>query len=466
MLIAAVLTLLLTADALIRERRDADYRLIRAVQEIDGPYLRPVLQFVNDLTGAFWQIALWAALLLYLATVLRSWLPVLTVALIPLGGAANWIISAIVDRPGPDPDRLVRSMGGINSAAFPSGSVVGAVIFYGVIFVLARKIQIVPLRMSIQAFAMSVIILAGPASIWFGAHWVSDIVAAYLLGLTILLALIWFYRTVEAAAGGLPFIHAKDLQFTESIPQAHALTSTILFQDDIVTKIYSPGFVPRAVYWLSFQAEFPYIRNRAALEAAVLRRNLAGMLTKFWYGSNRVARAYGIVDVNGRLGLASERIDVDEEQDSDAEIMFLRDLCRRFDEAGLPTWQIDPRQPRGKDNVLHGKDGSYYIVDLESGLVSPLASPRALWRALQRADVPLFDTVYFDITRDYIETSASDMRTQMGDEWYYELTGLVDRAEESNARWHASEPRIWSRILRLIVAGFRTSKLAHRASEK
>ena len=463
--ITSLLTLLLTADALIRGRSEFDYRLIRAVQELDGPYFGTVLSFVDSLTSSFWAITLWSALLLYLAVVLRSWLPALTVGLIPLGGALNWIIRYVVDRPRPAPDELIRSQGELDAAAFPSGHVVGAVIFYGVIFLLARRIQFAPLRVGMQAFCVGVIVLAGPARVWLGAHWVSDVITAYVLGLAVLLALIWFYRSVAAAAGDLPFIHSAELDFDESIPQAHALTSTILFEGDVVTKIYAPGFVPRAVYWLSFQAEFPYIRNRDALEAAVLRRNLAGQLTEYWYGGNRVARAYGVVEVGGRLGLASELIETGGEQDSDAEIEFLHDLCARFDEAGLPTWQIDPRQPRGKDNVLRGKDGTYYIVDLESGLVSPLASPRAVWRALERADVPLFDTVYFDITRDYVENAESNMRIRMGDDWYGDLRALLDRAEAANAAWHAGEPRIWSRLLRWIESGFGLGRLIRRARE-
>ncbi|MEZ4521485.1 MAG: phosphatase PAP2 family protein [Thermomicrobiales bacterium] len=453
-IVMAALAVLMTVDALIRNRSAFDYRVIRAVQEIEGPYFRPILLFVSDLTGSFWAITLWASLLLYLAVALRSWLPALTVALIPLGGVVNWVIGHIVNRPKPEPEQLIRSMGPIDATAFPSGQVAGAVMFYGVIFLLARNIRFAPLRVPIQAAAVTIVLLAGPARIWFGVHWVSDVAAAYALGFSILLALVLFYRRLTTAAGDLPFIHAVPIPVDESIPRAHALTSTILFQDDVVTKIYAPGFLPRAVYWLSFQAEFPYIRNRLALDAAVLRRNLAGKLTEYWFGSNRVARAYGVVEIDGRLGLASERIETGGEQDSDAELRFLYDLCNRFDEAGLPTWQIDPRQPRGKDNVLHGADGRFYIVDLESGLVSPLASPRAWWRAIERAEFPMFDTVYFDITRDYIERSAPDMRERMGDAWYAELVALVESADEANERWHAAEPRIWSRLLRWIESGF------------
>ena len=464
-LVAAIATILFTIDALIRHRSEFDYRAIRAIQELDLPILEPVIHFVDTLTSSLWAITLWALLLIFFAVIRRSWLPALTVAVVPVAGAINWIIGQIVERPRPEAAQLIRAIDEIEATAFPSGHVVGAIVFYGVLFLLAGRIRTSAVRLSIRAGAVAIIVLTGFGRIWLGAHWVSDVVTAYALGLSLLLALAWVYRRIDAVAGDLPFVHAVPVPHDESISSAHALTSTILFQDDVVTKIYAPGFLPRAIYWLSFQAEFPYIRNRDALDAAVLRRNLAGKLTEYWYGGNRVARALGIVEFNGRLGIASERIEVVGQQDSDAEKQFLFDLCNRFDEAGLPTWQIDPRQPRGKDNALRGPDGNYYIVDLESGLASPMASPRAWLRAIRRADVPLFDTVYFDITHDYIERESEAMQAKMGEEWLQDLLELVDQAAAANARWHAGEPRIWSRMLRSVETGFGLGRIPGRIRE-
>ena len=274
--IAAIATILFTIDALIRDRSEFDYRAIRAIQEIDLPILEPVIRFADTLTSSLWAIGLWALLLVFFAVIRRSWLPALTVAVVPIAGAINWIIGQIVERPRPEAAQLIRAIDEIEATAFPSGHVVGAVVFYGVIFLLAGKIRTGAVRLSIRAGAVAIIVLTGFGRIWLGAHWVSDVTAAYALGLALLLALAWVYRRIDAAAGDLPFIHAVPIPHDPSIPSAHALTSTILFEGDVVTKIYAPGFVPRAIYWLSFQAEFPYIGNRDALEAAVLRRNLAG----------------------------------------------------------------------------------------------------------------------------------------------------------------------------------------------
>ena len=193
------------------------------------------------------------------------------------------------------------------------------------------------------------------------------------------------YRRIRRSCAGVPLIQAAYVPHDESKLHAHALTSTIIFNGDTVSKIYAPGLVPRVIYWLAFQSEFPYMRNQAALRAAVLRRNLAGMLTEYWYGANRVARVVGINKVDGRFAITSEFIAGGPPANRHAAHDFLWDLANRFDEVGLPTWQVDPRQPRAMDNVLETPDGEYHIIDLESGLVSPMASPRAWWRAFQRA---------------------------------------------------------------------------------
>ncbi len=271
---------------------------------------------------------------------------------------------------------------------------------------------------------------------WIGQPIVSRLVVPWLQGLE--------QRWLPG-----PIWHARPIAHDEASPHAHALTSLILFRDDgTVAKIYDPGLIPRLLYRLAFQAPFPYAANPAALEAAVHRRNLAGMLTEYWYGERRVARAIGIEEIAGRRAIVSEFISGTAPRDVAAARAFLRDAAYRFDDVGLPSWQIDPRQPRAIGNIIERPDGGFTIIDLESGLVSPLASPRAWMRAIRRGSVPLFDEVYFDLTRQYVDREADRMRAAIGDAWLERLRGLLDAAETAEQIWHCGEPRIWRSLLR------------------
>ena len=268
---------------------------------------------------------------------------------------------------------------------------------------------------------------------------------------------------MKARVTSIPLVHAAYIPHDESRPHAHALTSTILFNGSTVSKIYAPGLLPRLIYWLAFQAPFPYMRNQAALRAAVLRRNLAGMLTEYWYGENRVATALGIDQIDGRYAITSAFVAGQPPVDRHAAHAFLDDLARRFDAVGLPTWQVDPRQPRSMDNILETPDGTYHIIDLESGLVSPLASPRAWWRAFQRGLVPIYDDVYFDLTRAWVDAEQDAIRATKGEQWLAELQDLLNQAETEASAWHASEPRIWSRLVLLLGRPFQRSNPIRRA---
>lgn len=458
--VAAVLTtvtMVLVVDALVRRRGEFDYELIRSVRRIDFAGFEPMMRGVSELTGSELAIGLWAALLtLFLIT--RRWLASVAMIAFPVAGGVNWATRSVVSRARPDPQEIGGSLAlefpHNDFQSFPSGHVVGAVLLYGFLFLLAGTIQMPAVRWGARMLCVGVIASAGVSRVWLGDHWVGDVVAAYAFGGLVLTGVVVAYRSMAPTCLGVPLVRAAPVPHADSQPHAHALTSTILFRDGRVLKIYNPGFVPRLAYWLAFQAPFGYAHNRASLQAAAHRRNLAAMLTQYWYGTPRVAHAYGPTMVDGRLALEGHYTDGEEPADHHAARAFLFDLAARFDSAGLPTWQIDPRQPRSLGNLLETAPGTYTVIDLESGLVSPLQSPRAWWRGIRRSTVPLYDDVFFDVTRDYVAREADSMRERLGDAWYDQLDATLEAAESTAAQWHGAEPRIWSRLLRLVWSGF------------
>ena len=453
--------LLLMVDGILHPRAFFDLSTMRAVQRLDPPLHAVWLRPVDALTSSTRAIATWAALLLAFALA-RWWLPALAMLTLPAGGVIdNLIGDHLVKHTRPTLADVERVVAGTDATSFPSGHVLGAVLLYGLLFVVADRIANRYARYGVKAACIGVIGTIGFARVWYGAHWPSDVLGGYAAGGLLLVALVAVYRRIDAVAGQLPFIHAAAIPHDESQPHAHALTSLVLFNGATVSKVYAPGLVPRALYWLAFQAPFPYIGNLPALRAAMHRRNLTALLTEYWYGSGRVARVTGITRVGKRYALTSEFVDGQAPTDKAAAKAFLRDLRQRFEEAGLPTWQIDPRQPRAVDNLLQTAEGRYAIVDLESGLVAPLASLKTWRRALRRGLVPLFDDVFFDVTRTYIAREAPAMRAARGEAWFAALTAELDAAAAAAAAWHRSEPRLWRRLARGLerVMNYRFSHL-------
>lgn len=451
----------LFADATINDQTRFDVESMKAIQAINLPGIETAIGFLELLTDSDGAIALWAAAMVLLVG-LRWWLPAAAMALLPVGGVINYVVGEmLVERTRPHLAELTRVSSNYEERSFPSGHVQGAVMLWGLAFLIAGRIAFAPLRYAVRGLSVFVLATIGFARVWDGAHWPTDVLAAYALGAMMVVPIAAVYRKLDAydlAEGRLPLIKAAALPHDEGVPHAHALTSLVRFNGGTVSKVYAPGILPRAIYWAAFQAEFPYINNGLALRAAVARRNLAGLLTEYWYGESRVARAVGIETVEGRSALVGEFVQGHEPADKAAAKAFLRDLRERFDTAGLPTWQIDPRQPRAVDNILETADGRYMVVDLESGLVSPLASKRTWGRAIARSKVPFFDEVFYDVTRAYVAQEAAAMRATMGDDRFEALVATLDEAEAETAAWQQSEPRLWSTLAKVVTVTVRVHR--------
>jgi undecaprenyl-diphosphatase len=446
--LSSTVFLLLFADTLLHDRAFFDTAGLKAAQRVSFPGQHAIFTVVNALTSSNGAIAGWSSVLAVFAA-LRWWVPAMAVGVLPFGALANTAIGVMAGRVRPAGDEFDRVTGSA-VVSFPSGHVMGAVLLYGLLFAMAGRFENAILRNGLRLFSAAVLLTVGYARLWEGAHWPSDVLGAYSLGFLLLAGILWAYNRADAAWGGLPLIRRGTIAHDEGLPHAHALTSVVLFRGQTVAKVYEPGLLPRVLYFAAYQAPFPYINNRAALEAAVARRNLAGLLSEYWYGERVVARALGVEDIDGRPALAGEFIDGRPAASKDAAKAFLRGLRANFEASGLPTWQIDPRQPRAADNVLEVAPGRYRVVDLESGLVAPIASPKVWLRAIRRGLVPLFDDIHADVTRAYIAREAAAMRERMGERWFAELEATLDAAETAQDAWRAGEPRLIGRF----VGGF------------
>jgi membrane-associated phospholipid phosphatase len=110
-----------------------------------------------------------------------------------LQGLANQLIKAAIGRPRPL-NTLVDVFTPVSGNSFPSGHVMFYTVFFGFLFFLAwTRLPHSFWRVIALALTGSPILLIGPSRMYLGAHWLSDVIAAHLLGFIILAFGIEFY---------------------------------------------------------------------------------------------------------------------------------------------------------------------------------------------------------------------------------------------------------------------------------
>lgn len=223
---------------------------------------------------------------------------------------------------------------------------------------------------------------------------------------------------------------------------------TLNYDTGIVNKTYHPRFAVRALYWLAFQAPFPYSTNRDALEASRERRIVVGLLTKYWFGLDIVAPVIEVKeDQDGEVAFVTELVRGHEPENKYRARSFLKVLTRHFIEAGLPTWQVTPHNPRAVGNLMEVEDGSYRIIDLESNLVAALTPMSAVTSAIRQRNFPNFDDIDTATLEAYLSKNGRRIRDKLGGEDYLRLMDAAVAYAEYVKRWHSREPRILGRIL-------------------
>ena len=93
----------------------------------------------------------------------------------------------------PDPADILQS---INQYSFPSGHVLFFVVFFGFIAYLAWLHQTGFARILVMAICCALVVLIGPSRVYLGAHWASDVVGSYIIGVLWLFVLILGYQMV------------------------------------------------------------------------------------------------------------------------------------------------------------------------------------------------------------------------------------------------------------------------------
>ncbi len=103
-------------------------------------------------------------------------------------------VKNIIDRPRPT-EFYVRLVEINRFQSYPSGHVLSYILFFGFMMVLMRKLKHLPLltRNIISYTSLFFIITIAFSRVYLGAHWFSDTLGGFMLGLICLVILCYFY---------------------------------------------------------------------------------------------------------------------------------------------------------------------------------------------------------------------------------------------------------------------------------
>lgn len=111
-----------------------------------------------------------------------------------VSGIISHVLKIIIDRPRPT-DGVVRIIEIAKYQSFPSGHVLFYVVFFGFVIVLMRHLKFIrrQARITIASISLFFIFTIPFSRIYLGAHWFTDVLGGFLLGILVLSALSYFY---------------------------------------------------------------------------------------------------------------------------------------------------------------------------------------------------------------------------------------------------------------------------------
>lgn len=148
------------------------------------------------------------SLLLPLSAITGTWLlrfRIESLFLVAAWGASflSFITKLFVRRPRPENPIIRVIAADIRDTSFPSGHTLHYVAFWGFFMYLTfTKTRGRAVRWISAGLVTPLIALVGPSRIYLGHHWLTDVLASYLLGIAYLLGLVWLYQRVQRWTGG------------------------------------------------------------------------------------------------------------------------------------------------------------------------------------------------------------------------------------------------------------------------
>jgi undecaprenyl-diphosphatase len=197
--VGALAFLVMALFARFYDRFPGDEWLTDVFQSVDVPVLGGYLDFVNIL-GETWVRAGLAVCIAALVAFRGAGVEGVLVLFALLPNLLNNMIKGWVERPRPS-DELVDVHKIIDGYSFPSGHTVGTTVLMLAVFVVVPTVvKWKAARWLIQLVCLLFIASAGPARVYVGVHWPSDVVGGYVLALLLAGPVICVYRQYVRSA--------------------------------------------------------------------------------------------------------------------------------------------------------------------------------------------------------------------------------------------------------------------------
>ena len=277
-----------------------DRTVLDWVVDRDAPLVAGTSEIISALTRGREATALSAAaiVLLWLLGMTRAALAFAFVGVVigTVAYGADFTIGEIVGRS--------RPLDASSEQSYPSGHVFSSTVIFGfwgflAVYYRFKKKLLIPLL----GVLLLLILAVGFSRMFEQAHWPSDVAAGYLFGAFWLLLLIPFFVYFQRVTWLSSPKQASEVAVLEceSCRIASSIASTVVLnpEEGTATKVYKPPGLVRLLYWVAFQAKFPYEHNRAALDTATYRRKIGSALTIHRFGKDLVAH---VSAVNCMLG--------------------------------------------------------------------------------------------------------------------------------------------------------------------
>jgi len=199
----AFVALALSAFALLltlvrRDRTHAvDLRVTRRIQRVDDPWFDRLMHAVS--WPGFPPQSRVIPLLLSLAWLLLGFPIEAAFQLLAWGsGGISNLVKRAMRRPRPLPADVRVVLAKLGGSSFPSGHVLIYTGVYGFLaFLVDTLVRPQRARRAAISFLVGLVALVGPSRIYLGHHWLTDVAASYLLGVSYLLGLMAAYRRVK-----------------------------------------------------------------------------------------------------------------------------------------------------------------------------------------------------------------------------------------------------------------------------